>query len=258
MTTNFNFTLAFLSLVAGFLPALVWLWFWLKEDRERPEPKLMILKTFIAGGLAVVVAFVVQQATLTALPKFGLNPDLILSQIGQSSFLWSSFGLLLGWAFIEELVKYLAASFSAFHNKSYDEPVDAMIYIIVAAIGFAAVENTLFLISAITSGEATLGFLLVGNMRFLGATVVHIVSSAFVGGFVAIAYYLPFLKRSVALVIGLILASVLHAIFNFFIINSNGFDMLKIFVGLWLLAIIVIYIFERVKLIMCNRDLINN
>jgi len=44
-----------LSFVGGILPALIWLWFWLKEDKENPEPKGLLFLTFILGMIAVII-----------------------------------------------------------------------------------------------------------------------------------------------------------------------------------------------------------
>ena len=42
-----------IALLVGIVPSLIWLWFWLKEDSRRPEPRGMILRTFLAGMAAV-------------------------------------------------------------------------------------------------------------------------------------------------------------------------------------------------------------
>ena len=40
-----HFAIAFL---AGLIPALFWLWFWLREDKAHPEPRALIATSFIA------------------------------------------------------------------------------------------------------------------------------------------------------------------------------------------------------------------
>ena len=56
-----NFSVAFLC---GLIPALFWLWFWLREDKERPEPLLLIAITFIAGMAVVPLALPLQKAAI--------------------------------------------------------------------------------------------------------------------------------------------------------------------------------------------------
>lgn len=252
-----NINIAVFALIGGFLPALFWLIFWLREDRKKPEPARLIARTFVFGSAAVLIAFIIQHLTvifLESTTNWNFNLDFPERSL---TFFITSLPVLISWSFIEELIKYLAASLAAFYNKNFDEPIDAMIYIITAAIGFAAIENTLFLLNSIWLNQSGIFFLLTGNLRFLGATVVHIVSSAIVGGLVAITFCSSIYKKILGLLFGLVIATILHAIFNFFIITSNGQDMFLIFLILWFSAIGVIYFFERVKKIVCLYE-INN
>ncbi len=251
-TSSLDISTTIFALVGGFVPALIWLWFWLHEDNKKPEPAGMVARVFVAGGLAVVFAFIIQKLLSSVLTKTGFGTLDYSSPELSVAFFFSSFGFLLAWAATEEIIKFSATYLSAYRNRNFDEPIDAMIYAVTAAIGFAAVENTLFLLSTILSGETSTFFILTGNLRFLGATVVHIVSSAIVGGLVGIAFCSPKLTKTFATICGLFTASILHGLFNFLIITSSGRDMIWIFVALWLVAIFVLYFFERVKTIFCK------
>lgn len=247
--------MAVFSLVGGFVPALIWLWFWLKEDAKKPEPKAIIAEAFVIGGLSVIFAFFIQRFIADWATKADWSGFSYDSPSFSLAFLASSAGFIFLWAAVEEIVKLVAAYFTGMRSRSFDEPIDAMIYMITAAIGFAAVENTLFLLSTLLSGESSIFFVLTGNLRFLGATVVHIVSSAIVGGMIALSFCSPRLTKTTALIIGLCTATLLHGAFNFLIITSSGGDMLRIFVGLWLLAIFIIYFFEKVKVVVCRSKI---
>ncbi|MBI2100342.1 MAG: PrsW family intramembrane metalloprotease [Candidatus Vogelbacteria bacterium] len=220
------------SFLGGLLPAIIWLWFWLKEDRAHPEPRALVAVVFIAGGLAVVPAYWLEKSGLEIMaPLFG-------HQLGLTVTLW---------ALIEESLKFLAVYIFALRGRWFDEPVDAMVYMITGALGFAAAENSLFLLSTfVTHGQPVI-FLLTGNLRFLGATVVHLVASSIVGGFVGLAFYSQRRRRLAYLAGGLLTATLLHALFNYFIITAKSEGVLKIFVLLWATAIFVIFFFERVK-----------
>lgn len=244
---NINLTITIFALVGGFLPALVWLFFWLKEDKLKPEPKGLLFTTFVVGGLSVFLAFFLQKGFTLLIENYNFDSKNLFTDNNLDSFLLANLIFLLVWAFIEEIVKYLSAYIVAFKNKAFDEPIDSMIYIITAAIGFSAVENSLFLFNVLFSSDNNLSFFLTGNMRFLGATVVHIVSSAVMGGIIGLAFYYPKLTKKIATVLGLLTATILHTAFNFFIIISNEGEMIKIFVSLWFLAIFVILFFEAIK-----------
>ena len=52
--------------------------------------------------------------------------------------------LIFVWVIIEEILKYTAALIVVFWHKAVDEPIDTIIYMITIALGFSALENTLF------------------------------------------------------------------------------------------------------------------
>ena len=123
----------FFSLLGGVLPALLWLWFWLREDRLHPEPRSLIVSSFIWGMLVVLFALPMEQW----LWNFTSNMAFVI----------------IGWAIIEEGLKFVASYFGALRDRANDEPIDSLIYLITAALGFAALENTLFLARAIQTQE---------------------------------------------------------------------------------------------------------
>ena len=120
---EYPFMVAF---ILGLLPALLWLWFWLKEDIH-PEPAKMITLSFLGGMLSV----------LLVLPFQKLVYDYI-----KNAYLLS----FVIWAASEEIFKFLFVYFIALKRKVTDEPVDDIIYLIISALGFVTFENTLFLI----------------------------------------------------------------------------------------------------------------
>ena len=244
-------TILYASL-GGLVPVVIWLYFWLKEDRAHPEPLRRIALVFLAGALAVVVTYVLerlwcQSSWLATACQNISNPS--ISQIGGPEKI-----VLILWSATEETLKLFAAYLIVFNHPDFDEPVDAMIYLITAALGFAALENAFFLFDLLSQPPASLGFtfLLTGNLRFLGANITHIVSSAVVGAMVGLSFCLSLNWRLVYALIGLTTAILLHALFNLLIITSDGGQILKVFSLLWLFAIFIILIFERVKQVVCQ------
>jgi len=227
------------SLMGGILPALLWLWFWLKEDRVHPEPRRLIILTFFAGMAAVVLA----------MPLEGFAYK-ILEQTNTLE-IWGGILLLLLWALIEEWTKYFAAKKAALNKKDYDEPVDALIYLITAALGFAAAENVIFL-AEVSIGFGFLPGFFTANLRFLGATLIHILSSAAIGASLAFSFFHKE-KRHRNLIFGFIFATILHMLFNFFIIKSNRENIFFVFAPFWSLIIILLLIFEKVKRIKLKK-----
>ena len=219
-----TFAIAFL---AGLVPALFWLWFWLREDKARPEPKALIASAFIAGMLVVPIVFPLQ--------KFAIGK-------------FSGDSLIFVWVIIEEVLKYAAALVVVLWNKAVDEPIDCIIYMITIALGFAALENALFISNLMNAGSIT-NTLLTGNFRFLGATLLHVLASGTVGAFMAFSFYKKDVLKIAYSTLGLFIAIVLHALFNFFIIDASGETILGVFLFVWMGIIVLFLVFEKVKLI---------
>lgn len=217
----------FFALLGGILPALFWLWFWLREDTVHPEPRALIVFVFIAGMFSAPLAILPQGAVIEAFGK-GTVTTLIL------------------WSLIEEILKYAAAAIMVFRKSNLTNPIDAMMYLITAAIGFSATENILFLLSPITKGDV-IGSVITGNIRFVGASLLHITASAVIGAMIALAYYKNRGRKTAYLIIGFILAIALHTLFNFFIIQGEGSQIFTVFSLLWVSVIILLLIFEKVK-----------
>lgn len=239
------------AVIGGLMPALFWLWFWLKEDKMHPEPRGLILRALLAGAISVLAAFYIERLFVSDFELIRTyTPSWKLSEIPLGMLL-IEMPILFGWAVIEEVVKFFGAELVVFRHRDYDEPIDAMIYMISVAIGFAAAENILFLVNSVLSNEGNIYFLLTSNLRFLGATILHTVSSAVVGCAMALSFYSNRWKKIIYVTFGLIIASLLHAYFNFFIIANNGQEVFKVLIVLWLDAVFVIYLFERVKRVTC-------
>ncbi len=227
------FTNILFAFMGGILPALLWLWFWLKEDRLHPEPKRLIIWTFVIGMATVIVALPAEQGIHYFLQKYGM--------LGVMNGLL----ILFLWAMAEEILKYLAAKKAALSGKEYDEPIDALIYMITAALGFAALENVIFLIAVCADYGLFYGFI-TGNLRFVGATLLHILSSAVVGSAIAFSFFhKENYRRNV--IWGLLFATLLHTLFNYFIIKSGEQNLFQVLLPFWLLVIPLLLVFERVK-----------
>ncbi|OGI89412.1 hypothetical protein A2911_02490 [Candidatus Nomurabacteria bacterium RIFCSPLOWO2_01_FULL_40_15] len=215
-----------LAFFGGIIPALFWLWFWLKEDNKKSEPKGLLTICFIVGMIAVFFVLPIQ--------KF------IQSNIASQE--WQ----IILWAGTEEVIKYLAVLIILYKSSYVDEPIDWPIFLITAALGFAALENTLFLIKPFSQGEVTVG-LLTGQLRFLGSTLLHAVSSGIIGISLGLSFHMDKPKKKLYLLVGLLVATTLHSVFNFFIMNNSGDNFLQVFAFLWVVTIIIMLLFEKLR-----------
>ncbi len=221
-------------LLLTFLPPVFWLLFYLREDRH-PEPKHLLLLAFIGGMASAGLAIV---AELVVIGKDGL---LTLDErlIGNVIIVFLIIGL------IEEYVKYLPIKFLIERKREFDEPIDGMIYMMTAALGFAALENALFIFPLLRD-NIFVGLEVTAN-RFLGANLLHALSSGIVGFFLARAWFHPHRHHFVAL--GVIIAAALHAAFNSLILIREAVAQGTLYLVLLLaiMAIMVFIDFERLK-----------
>ncbi len=238
-----------LSLVGlGLAPSVVWLMYFLKQD-QHPEPKMMVLKVFLFGFCATFIAFGLEWAFIKALLDWNIAcprceyviPQLLGVGAVPPGALVAPFLILGVLALIEEWMKYAAARIEIIRSSFFDEPVDAMIYLIAAALGFAAAENIGYILQNADFAVA------IAYFRFLSSTFLHVLASAIVGYFFALSL-ITRRHHTRALLAGLGLATALHAVFNFLIITSDGksgmFPVLILMLGSFLF---VSYLFRRVR-----------
>jgi RsiW-degrading membrane proteinase PrsW (M82 family) len=117
---------------------------------------------------------------------------------------------------------------------------------LTVALGFAAAENVLFLLTPIADGNYS-DSLVTGNLRFLGSTLLHVVASSVVGFSLAFFATRQKIVRTLALSVGLILATALHLAFNTLIMDEGDSMALMAFFLVWSLAVIFFAVLEILK-----------
>lgn len=218
----------------GVLPSIAWLIFYLRKD-SHPESNRMILKIFFYGMLAALPAIFIEIGVLEKVKELNLSANL-------SSFL----NIFIAVALVEEFLKYLVVRGKVLVSSEMDEPIDIMLYMIVAALGFAASENILILFS-LGSSSALSEIFSISVFRFLGATFLHTLSSGLLGFFMALSIFYAGNRRKIV-ISGLIIATLLHGFFNFFIIKMEGiFSFVIPALILLCLAIFLTFAFKRLK-----------
>ena len=216
------------AFLGGLLPAVVWLYFLLQEDAKHPEPKTMIALAFVAGMAAVPLAIPLEQYAKGILQSQG------------------DMSVLASWALIEETLKYVMAAVFILWRPVVDEAPDYVIYMITVALGFAAAENMLFLITPIADGHIA-SSIFTGDVRFIGSTLLHVFASAAIGFTLAFSHASRPIVRVAAASGGLILAITLHTTFNALIISQGTSTTLAAIFLIWVAAVVFFAAFEVLK-----------
>ncbi|MBU3934453.1 PrsW family intramembrane metalloprotease [Patescibacteria group bacterium] len=223
----------------GTTASAVWLLQFLRKDKLA-EPVKMILKIFFWGMVITVPVFVMEFGAAHAIEAVNFSP-----------FLSSILYWFLAIALVEEVFKYLLVKGKVLKNHAFDEPVDAMIYMIVGALGFAALENILYLLppaeKIFSLNELFARTVIISFFRFVGATFLHALCSGLVGYFLALS-----LRKakggSKLTILGLLIVVLLHGLYNFSIMEIGG--SLKFIIPIIILAGLFLFVtlaFKKLK-----------
>jgi RsiW-degrading membrane proteinase PrsW (M82 family) len=228
----------------GLLPSLIWLFYYLQKDLH-PEPKRMIVKIFFYGVLITIPVFFIQIGLFS-----------VLNQLREAGLFdgWPIIAEIIKWFFVialtEETLKYVVVKFQILKSPEVDEPLDFMLYMVVVALGFAALENALYLFSPVdhvTVGQVLQATITIAIIRFVGATFLHTLCSALVGYCIAKGSLLGIKGRSMV-IMGIVIAAGLHGLYDFSIITlSAPLDFLIPGTIILVLAGFIMYDFDGIQ-----------
>jgi RsiW-degrading membrane proteinase PrsW (M82 family) len=199
----FQQTLSLLILLA-IGPALFWLWYFYHRDRYEPEPLSWILLIYLLGmGVTIPVAFVE----------------------GLSSLVFTEFVVAVMVApIVEEGGKFLVVRRTVYQTPEFDEPVDGIVYAAAVGLGFATLENVIYVVSALDTSFAFA--VQTGIVRAFLSVPGHVLFSTLWGDALGRAKFLPENRRTGIIAWGLILAMVSHGLFNLLLYDAIGFAVL--------------------------------
>lgn len=153
-------------IAASVVPSLLLLWYFVRQDAF-PEPPRVIWATFF-WGVAIVVPVVPLAMALQALAAGG--PPLYAA-------LGSAF---LGAAVPEEFFKLMVLLLYCRRHSEFDEPMDGIVYGVAVSLGFATLENILY----VSEGGLQLAI-----MRGLTAVPSHALLGAIMGFYVGLGHF---------------------------------------------------------------------
>ena len=203
-----------LLLAAATLPSMaIAYWIYLQDEHEK-EPKAMLLWAFLCGCASTIPAMIGQTFF-----KNLENPD---SLFETAIF---AFGVV---AVTEELSKYLLLRRFIYPKKDFNEPIDGIVYGVMVGLGFATLENLLYIFNAEGHGLSTaLG-------RAFTAVPAHAAFGALMGAYIGLAKFFPE-KRTIYTLIGVGLAIFFHGAYDFFLMQQvyEGMAIMAIFTLVW-------------------------
>src|SRR5690554_3046867 len=220
-----NYQLLFISIVPSIIIAL-WIHF---HDRHEREPLSLLFKTFIWGSLTIAPALLIEKILL----GFNIFPGL----------LGSAYTAFIVAGFVEEYFKRLVVLRTIYHHKEFNEKLDGIAYSVYSALGFATVENIMYIINNIALEP------LVGLYRGIFSVPAHTMFGITMGYYLSLAKFSSEKsKRKKYLSKSLWIPVILHGIFNFILLSKM--DILMLFfipfvIYLWIVNIRKIRIYSK-------------
>ena len=154
---------------AALLPPLFLMWKVYQNDTIEKEPTGLLVKIFVFGMISTIPAVILETIGQTVLEGVLGIPQ------GRVFNLLMFFIVVAG---AEELVKYFAMKLPTWRNENFNYVFDGVVYGVTAALGFAALENVLYVLD---TGLSTAG------IRAWTAIPLHCIAGIFMGHYYGIA-----------------------------------------------------------------------
>jgi protease PrsW len=203
-----------LLLAAATLPSMAIAYWIYRQDHHESEPSRMLLWAFVCGCASTIPAIFLQSFF-----KHLENHD---SLFNTAIFAFGVVGLS------EELGKYYLLRRFVYPQKDFNEPIDGIVYGVMVGLGFATLENVMYVLNAGENGFTT------ALARAFTAVPAHAAFGVLMGAYVGLAKFIPE-KSTIYMIIGVGLAVFFHGAYDFFLMQQvyEGMAVLAIFVLIW-------------------------
>lgn len=228
-----------LIFLIALLPAVALMVFIYFQDAHEREPIGLLLLIFLLGILSSIPVMLLEYVSKLLI-------DLIFG--GINSILYYLVYAILGVGIIEEGAKFIAARILTWHNKSFNYKFDGIVYCLFASMGFAGIENVLYLFT-----ESSKSVLSLGIQRGILAIPAHAMCAIFMGYYYGNAKYLKSYGDRAGcrrnLIKGFIIAVSLHSFYDFCLFTQN-----IIFWILFIIFVITADIMTIIRIITAKKE----
>ena len=182
----------YITVPAAILPSLLLLWYFYSKDKY-PEPPRVVFTTFFLGILTIIPVLCVALPVLIYIVKPLSDPY--------------AYGIAkgcLGAGIPEELFKFTVILFYCMRHSEFDEPMDGLVYGVTASLGFATLENVLY----VSNGGMSTAI-----ARALTAVPMHASLGAIMGYYCGRARFAP-ANRGQLLFLAWFVPMLLHSLYD--------------------------------------------
>ena len=197
--------------------ALIVLWLWFR-DRLR-EPAWVVLATLGLGILIAAPAVVIEMGVVAVGVAAGLAHPESPQTLVHSAFL--AFAVA---ALVEECLKFAVLWWFAARRDAFDEPMDGIVYGAAASLGFAAIENVMYVFGQWMSSGGAAGAFGLALVRAVTAVPTHASCGVIMGACIGVARFTP-AARGRWIALGLAGAIGVHGVYNFGAFAMGAMDV---------------------------------
>lgn len=216
-----------LYLILGFAPGVFWLWQIARRSQHRPEPRSLVLRTFLLG-VAVAVPIVAVESIVQGPNGVFHNPDGTMPPETAFFVAFAVAGL------VEEIGKFWVVRATLFRSPYFDDPLRGLVYSAAVALGFSSIENVKYMVDISP---------MVIVPRSVLCTLGHVAFSGCWGYALGAARQRGD-QRPLSVALGLIAGVALHGLYDYFLMTGDHFSGLLVFV---LSAVIFFVLLARAR-----------
>lgn len=218
----------FLLFILSIMPGILLLWYFYEKDVLEKEPRALVLYAFLLGIFAVIPAIIFEFLLGSAAKEE--------TAVSVGTSLYEAFIVV---AVVEEGIKYLLVRFWALRQKEFTELYDGILYATAISLGFATLENILYVL------QGGIGIALI---RAFFTVPMHAFGSVIIGYYLAKQKFNLKQERFIFFK-ALLLPIILHGAFNFSLVSGEPELILLVFpiMGIYLLMLRKIFKQLRVE-----------
>ena len=204
-------------LLASLAPVFIILFYVYFRDKYEKEPLGLLIKALLLGIVIVIPVIFVERLLMNLMPSAGK-----VAEAAYHAFVVAGF--------TEELFKFLALYMLVWKSPSFNEKFDGIVYAVFVSLGFAGVENVMYVMD---------GGMQTALTRAITAVPAHAIFGVTMGYYLGIAHMYKELKGKY-LVRALLVPILLHGIYDFILMVEIGWLLLLFIpyvIGLYFMAI---------------------
>ena len=221
-----------LLLIISVLPTILLALYMYNKDTLK-EPKGLLIVLFLSGFISAAMVVIINTLNALILPEFYLS-----NNYPKYSFIKLFILIFLQVALIEELSKWVMIRFLAYNNKYFDQFFDIILYSTFVALGFATIENILYVIE---------GGINLGIYRAIFSVPGHAAFGVFMGYYLGLSkiwYKKNKFTHKYYMFLSILIPSLLHTLYNFFLMLENSYYL---FIFLGFIILLYLYAFKKIN-----------